>query len=64
MLRTLLESQAARTRRSGGAFVSIVVHTALIALALAATARATSAPESINFLNGMLDAIARSLLPK
>ena len=47
MLRTLLESQAARTRRSGGAFVSIVVHTALIALALAATARATSAPESI-----------------
>src|SRR5205085_11448110 len=47
MLRTLLESQATRSRRSGGAFVSIAVHTALIALALAATARATSAPESI-----------------
>ena len=27
-------------------------------------ARRYSAPESINFLNGMLDAIARSLLPK
>ncbi len=47
MLRTLLESQAARTRRSGGAFVSIAVHTSLIALAVAATARATSAPRAI-----------------
>ena len=27
-------------------------------------ARRYSAPESINFLNGMLDSIARSLLPK
>jgi len=27
-------------------------------------ARRYSAPESINFLNGILDAIARSLLPK
>jgi protein TonB len=42
MLRTLLESQAAPARRSGGTLVSIGVHTAAIALALSATARATS----------------------
>ena len=47
MLRTLLESKAVASRRSGGAVVSIAVHTALIALAIVATARATSAPKRI-----------------
>jgi periplasmic protein TonB len=42
MLRTLLESQASPTRRAGGTIVSIVVHTAAIALAIVATARATA----------------------
>lgn len=41
MLRTLLESQAASNRRAGGTLVSIAVHTAAIALAVVATARAT-----------------------
>ena len=42
MLRTLLESQASPTRRAGGTIVSIAVHTAAIALAIVATARATA----------------------
>jgi len=41
MLRTLLESNAAPTRRRGGMLVSIGLHTAVIALAVTATARAT-----------------------
>jgi protein TonB len=41
MLRTLLESQASSTRRGWGTAISITVHTAVIALAIAATARAT-----------------------
>lgn len=40
MLRTLLESGAVRSRRAGGTIVSIAVHTAAVALAIAATARA------------------------
>ena len=44
MLRTLLESQATPTRRSGGTLVSVGVHTAVIALAIAGTARAVSPP--------------------
>ena len=44
MLRTLLESNAAPTRRRGGILVSIALHTALIALAVAATARANLGP--------------------
>jgi protein TonB len=44
MLRTLLESQAVHARRTGGTLVSVGVHTAVIALAIVATARATSAP--------------------
>jgi TonB family protein len=42
MLRTLLESGASPTRRAGGTVVSIAVHTAVIALAIVATARATA----------------------
>ena len=42
MLRTLLESGASPTRRAGGTIVSIAVHTTAIALAIAATARATA----------------------
>jgi TonB family protein len=42
MLRTLLESGASPTRRAGGTLVSIAVHTTAIALAIAATARATA----------------------
>lgn len=42
MLRTLLESGASPTRRAGGTIVSIAVHTAAIALAVVATARATA----------------------
>ena len=42
MLRTLLESGAAPTRRAGGTIVSIAVHTGAIALAIVATARATA----------------------
>lgn len=44
MLRTLLESQAVHARRTSGTLISVGVHTAVIALAIAATARATSAP--------------------
>jgi len=44
MLRTLIESRAGRTRRTGGTLVSITLHTALIATAVAVTARATPAP--------------------
>ena len=44
MLRTLLESQATQTRGAGGTLISVGVHTAAIALAIAATARATTAP--------------------
>lgn len=44
MLRTLLESNAAPTRRRGGMLVSVGLHTAAIALALAATARASLGP--------------------
>src|SRR5215469_7853892 len=47
MLRTLLESQAVRSRRAGGTLVSVGVHTTAIALAIAATARATSAPRPV-----------------
>ena len=42
MLRTLLESGASPTRRAGGTIVSVAVHTAAIALAIVATARATA----------------------
>lgn len=41
MLRTLLESKAPTTRRTGGTLVSVGIHTAAIALAVTATARAT-----------------------
>ena len=44
MLRTLLESKATPARRTGGTVVSIAVHTAAIALAIVATARATAVP--------------------
>jgi periplasmic protein TonB len=44
MLCTLLESEAASSRRAGGTLISVAVHTAAIALAIAATARATAAP--------------------
>ena len=44
MLRTLLESQASSPRRGWGTAVSITVHTVVVALAIAATARATIAP--------------------
>jgi TonB family protein len=44
MLRTLLESRGNRSRRLGGTAISVGVHTAVIGLAIAATARATSAP--------------------
>ena len=44
MLRNLLESQAAPSRRFGGTAISIALHTAAIGLAVAATARATSSP--------------------
>jgi len=42
MFRTLLESGASPTRRAGGTIVSIALHTAAIALAIVATARATA----------------------
>jgi protein TonB len=42
MLRTLLESQPSPNRRTGGTIISIAVHTGVIALAVAATARATA----------------------
>ena len=42
MFQTLLESRARRARRTGGTAISIGVHTAVIAMAVAATARATS----------------------
>jgi len=45
MLRTLLESKAAPNRRAGGTIISVAIHTAAIALAVAATARATAGPE-------------------
>ena len=41
MLRHLLESQAKPARRGGGTAISIGAHTAIIALAIVATARAT-----------------------
>ncbi len=44
MFATLLESRGTTVRRRGGAVVSIVAHTAVIAAALAGTARATRAP--------------------
>jgi len=44
MLSTLLESKAAPTRRSGGTLISVGVHTAVIALAIAGTARAVAPP--------------------
>ena len=44
MLRTLLESNAAPTRRRGGILVSIGLHTAAIALAVVTTARANIGP--------------------
>ena len=47
MLRTLLESNAAPTRRRGGMIVSIGLHTAAIALAVVATARANLGPPDI-----------------
>ena len=48
MLRTLLESQAVQARRTGGTLISVGVHTAIIALAIVATARATSAPPRLD----------------
>lgn len=47
MLRTLLESQAVPNRRAGGTVISVAVHTGVIALAIAATARATIAPPNL-----------------
>jgi protein TonB len=44
MFRTLLESQAMPVRRAGGTLLSVALHTGVIALAIAATARATLAP--------------------
>jgi len=44
MFQTLLESRASRARRTWGTAASIGVHTTAIALAIVATARATSAP--------------------
>jgi protein TonB len=44
MLRTLLESKATPSRRAAGTVISIAAHSAAIALAVVATARATSAP--------------------
>jgi TonB family protein len=44
MLRTLLESNAAPTRRRGGIVVSLMLHTAVLALAAAATASANLRP--------------------
>jgi TonB family protein len=44
MLRTLLESNAAPTRRRGGIMVSLLLHTAVLALAVAATASANLRP--------------------
>lgn len=46
MLRTLLESQPTAPRRAGGTVVSIGAHSAMIALAIAATARATAVPSA------------------
>ena len=42
MFRTLLESGASPSRRAGGTIVSIAAHTGAIALAIVATARATT----------------------
>ena len=47
MLRTLLESNAAPTRRKSGMLISIGLHTAGIALAVVATARASLGPPAI-----------------
>ncbi|MDE3174136.1 MAG: hypothetical protein KGN74_13780, partial [Gemmatimonadota bacterium] len=44
MMQTLLESRAARTRRTGGTLASVAAHTGLIAAAVALTARAAPAP--------------------
>src|SRR5438105_7089960 len=50
MLHTLLESRAVGSRRTGGTLVSIGVHTAAIALAVVATARATATPRAARLL--------------
>jgi periplasmic protein TonB len=47
MLRTLLESQALPSRRAGGTLISVAVHTGVIAVAIVATARASSAPSRV-----------------
>lgn len=44
MLRYLLESQAKPARRAGGTAISVGAHTAIIGLAIVATARATPRP--------------------
>jgi protein TonB len=44
MLRTLLESKATPTRRGRGTLISVAVHTGVIALAIAGTARAVAPP--------------------
>lgn len=45
MLRTLLESNATPIRRMGGTAFSVGAHTAVVGLAIAATARATAVPK-------------------
>jgi protein TonB len=49
MLRTLLESQPVSTRRSGGTMVSVGLHTAMIGLAIIATAHATATKATVEF---------------
>lgn len=44
MLGTLIESRAARTRRSGGTLVSIALHTGMVGLAVTLTAHAGRRP--------------------
>ncbi|HEY5220013.1 MAG TPA: energy transducer TonB [Gemmatimonadaceae bacterium] len=48
MLRTLFESRAQRTRRTGGTLASIAAHVGTIGLAVVVTAHATPAPPHAN----------------
>lgn len=56
MLRTLLESRAIHARRTGGTLVSVGAHTAIISLAIVATARATP-PRTIPKVGNVPDVI-------
>jgi periplasmic protein TonB len=49
MLNTLLESNAARTRRTGGTVASTLVHAALFAGAITVTARGPVSPSRVTF---------------